>query len=82
MRYLKIDVRQENNRGVTNDVIFVYAREKNEAKHFAFCFVYVCSPEHKVLKVSYCDHPVSVVCVPCFVRRVSCVVNIYVVHPL
>ena len=27
------------------------------------------SPEHKVLKVSYCDHPVS------GVRRQSCVVN-------
>ena len=27
------------------------------------------SPEHKVLKVSYCDHPVS------GVRRPSCVVN-------
>ena len=32
------------------------------------------SLEHKVLKVSYCDHPVSVV-------HVSCIVSIYVVHP-
>ena len=32
-------------------------------------------PEHKVFKVSYCDHPLSVV-------RASSVVNIYVVHML
>ena len=32
-------------------------------------YLFFSSPEHKVLKVSYCDHPVS------GVRRPSCVVN-------
>ena len=33
------------------------------------------SPEQEVLKVSFCDHAVSVV-------RASSVINIYLVHPL
>ena len=42
----------------------------------AFCLgFFLNSPEHEVLKVSYYDHLMSIVCA-------SCVVNIYVVNPL
>ena len=44
--------------------------------HIGFCmgksenYLFISSPEHKVLKVSYCDHPVSVV------RRVSSTIHL------
>ena len=37
--------------------------------HFLFQPPLYSSPEHKVLKVSYCDHPVSIVHALCVVHR-------------
>jgi len=44
----------------------------SESAHLVFLFLIVLfsSPEHKVLRVSYCDRPLSVV-----VRRPSCVIR-------
>ena len=43
-----------------------------------YSVIFIRSPEHNLLYVSFFGRPMS----PCFVRRALCVVNIYAVDPL
>ena len=81
---------------VHTDCMSSREREKKQKRHMQVqwktkwsCVFFVSSSEHEVLKVSYCDHSLSVVRAlsvvrlsSSVVRRASSVVNVYVVHSL
>ena len=44
--------------------------------HLCISYCFISSPEQKVLKISYCDQSISVMCLALSVlRRLSCGVN-------